>query len=165
MAIEPARETEVAFSAPYLTIEGVFLVKRDAAFSSESDVDRPGVTIGVKEGSAYDLYLSRTIEHATVVRGTDGTDVFVEQGLDVAAGIRQPMTSFVGDGAAYRLLEPAFMQIRQAVGVRRDRHPETIAFVADTVRDLVNSGFVRCQLGLAGQDPDLASVPHSPSSR
>src|SRR6266568_1241740 len=61
-------------------------------FRTATDVDRPGVRIGVKQGSAYDLYLSRTLRHAEVVRGTDGIDEFRAQGLDAAAGTRQPMT-------------------------------------------------------------------------
>ena len=64
LAIEPAREADVAFSPPYLAIEGVYVVPVDAPFGDASEVDRPGVTIGVKEGSAYDLYLTRTLEHA-----------------------------------------------------------------------------------------------------
>ena len=157
LAIEPAREGVVSFSPPYLTIEGVYVVASGATFEGADDVDRPDVRIGVKEGSAYDLYLTRTVEHAVIVRGTDGTDVFVEQGLEVAAGIRQPLTAFVGDGAAYRLLEPAFMQIRQAVGVRRDRSDDAVQFVAGVVSDLLDSGSIRAELGRSGQDPGLAT--------
>ena len=72
-----------------------------ATFEGSDDVDRPDVRIGVKDGSVYDLFLTRTIEHAEIVRGTDGTDVFVELGLEVAAGIRQPLTAFVGDSTTY----------------------------------------------------------------
>ena len=32
--------------------------------------------IGVKEGSAYDLHLSRTLEHATLERGPEGIDTY-----------------------------------------------------------------------------------------
>ena len=157
LAIEPAREGDVAFSPPYLTIEGVYAAGRDAEFETAADVDRPGVTIGVKEGSAYDLYLTRTLEHAEIVRGVEGTDVFVERDLDVAAGIRQPLTTFVGAGSTYRLLEPAFMQIHQAVGIPRDRGQEAVEYLGAFVRDLVASGFIRTQLVEAGQDPDLAN--------
>ena len=156
LAIEPARQGEISFSPPYLAIEGVYAVHRGSTFGSSADVDQPGVTIGVKEGSAYDLYLTRTVERAEIIRGVDGTDVFVERGLDVAAGIRQPLTAFVEAGERYRLLEPAFMQIRQAVGIPRDRDGEAVSWVAEVVRDLVSSGFVADQLARAGQDPALA---------
>jgi polar amino acid transport system substrate-binding protein len=95
LAIEPAREAEIAFTAPYVVIEGVFVVRRDSAITASADVDREGVRIGVKQGSAYDLYLSRSLQHASVVRGDEGVDVFCDLGLEVAAGIRQPMTEFV----------------------------------------------------------------------
>ena len=77
-------------------IEGVYVVPCDSPITTAAEVDRDGVRIGVKQGSAYDLFLSRTLQHATVVRGDEGVDVFRELGLEVAAGIRQPMTAFVG---------------------------------------------------------------------
>lgn len=157
LAVEPAREKDATFSPPYVVIEGVYVVPVDADITASDQVDRPGTTIGVKEGSAYDLFLSRTVEHAEIVRGTDGTDVFVERGLDVGAGIRQPLTTFVGDASQYRLLEPAFMQIRQAVAVPRGRSGRAAAFLTAFVAALITSGFVRAQLEEAGQDPDLVA--------
>lgn len=73
LAIEPAREAEVAFTAPYVVIEGVYAVPRRSNLTTVADVDRAGVRIGVKRGSAYDLFLSRTLEHASVVRGEEGS--------------------------------------------------------------------------------------------
>lgn len=73
LAIEPARAAQVAFTAPYVVIEGVFAVPRDSALGTVADVDRPGVRIGVSRGSAYDLYLTRTLRHASVVRAADGS--------------------------------------------------------------------------------------------
>lgn len=97
MAIEPARAAQVAFTAPYVLIEGVYAVRADSPVGSVADVDREAVRIGVKEGSAYDLYLTRTAQHATLVRGSEGLTVFVEQGLEVGAGIRQPVTAYVSE--------------------------------------------------------------------
>ena len=95
LAVDPARQETVAFTAPYVVIEGVFAVPDDSPLTSAADVDRPGVRVGVKKGSAYDLFLTRTLAHAEVVRGSEGTTVFVEQELEVAAGIRQPVVGFV----------------------------------------------------------------------
>jgi polar amino acid transport system substrate-binding protein len=69
LAIEPARESVVAFTAPYVVIEGVFVVPDDSPLGAPADVDREGVRIGVKKGSAYDLFLSRTRQRAHVARG------------------------------------------------------------------------------------------------
>jgi polar amino acid transport system substrate-binding protein len=105
LAIEPARAAEVAFSAPYVLIEGVYVVPDDSPLVTAEDADQDGIRIGVKEGSAYDLYLSRTLRHATVVRGDEGTDVFVDGNLDAGAGIREPATEFVASHPGYRLLD------------------------------------------------------------
>ena len=141
LAIEPAREAEVAFTAPYIVIEGVYAVPVDSDIRTVADVDRPGVRVGVKHGSAYDLFLTRTLQHATIVRGTDGVDAFREENLDVAAGIREPMTEFVERNPDVRLIDERFMQIQQAVGTAKTRRPETVAFLRDLVEELKASGF------------------------
>jgi len=81
LADEPARAAEVAFTRPYVLIDGVYAVHGSSSYRSPGEVDATGVRIGVKEGSAYDLFLTRTLQHATIVRGADGTTVFAEQGL------------------------------------------------------------------------------------
>ncbi|MFI8927012.1 transporter substrate-binding domain-containing protein [Streptomyces sp. NPDC053474] len=157
LAVDPEREEEVAFSTPYVHIEGTYAVPVGSRFASAADVDRDGVRVGVKKGSAYDLYLSRALQHATVVRGVDGVDVFHAEGLDVAAGIRQPLTAHVARHPELRLLEPAFMTIRQAMGTTRERSPETVRFLSDLVTELVASGFVADALRRSGQEPTLAA--------
>jgi polar amino acid transport system substrate-binding protein len=151
LAIDPAREAEVAFTAPYVVIEGVYAVPRESGIRTPADVDRAGVRVGVKHGSAYDLFLTRTLEHATVVRGDEGADVFRDQQLEAGAGIRQPMTAFVAGNPAYRLLEGRFMEIRQALGTTRARSPATVAFLRDLVEELKAGGFVADALRRAGQ--------------
>ena len=151
LAVEPAREAQVAFTAPYVVIEGVFVVPRDSPLVTPADVDRPGVRIGVKRGSAYDLFLTRTLQHATVVRGAEGVDVFLDEGLDVGAGIRQPVTAFASAHPEVRLIGERFMQIQQAVGTTRARRPETVEFLREVVEDLKASGFVSDALRRSGQ--------------
>jgi polar amino acid transport system substrate-binding protein len=163
LAIEPARAAQVAFTAPYVVIEGVFVVPRDSPLTTPADVDRPGVRIGVKQGSAYDLYLSRTLEHATVVRGEEGVTAFEEQGLEVAAGIRQPMTAYATTHPGTRVLPERFTRIRQAVATTRDRAPATIAFLHDLVEELKASGFVAEALHRANQ-PDATVAPPASGS-
>ncbi|GIG68149.1 transporter substrate-binding domain-containing protein [Phytomonospora endophytica] len=151
LAVEPAREAEVAFSAPYAVIEGVYVVADGSPFTKAADVDAPGVRIGVKEGSAYDLFLTRTLQHATVVRGEEGVDEFLTQGLDAGAGIRQPATAFAAATPGVRLIEDRFMQIRQAVGTTIGRTPETIAYLRELVEELKASGFIAEALLRSGQ--------------
>ncbi|MFG1646538.1 transporter substrate-binding domain-containing protein [Amycolatopsis sp. NPDC049252] len=158
LAIDPARAAEVAFTAPYVVIEGVYVVPRDASFTTPDDVDRPDVRIGVKQGSAYDLFLSRTLKHATVVRGDEGVTAFETQGLEAAAGIRQPMAAYAAAHAGVRVIPGRFMEIQQAVGTGKDRRPETVAFLHDLVEELKASGFVAESLRRANQ-PDAAVAP------
>lgn len=159
LAIEPAREAEVAFTAPYVVIEGVFAVPSGSPVRTPADVDRPGVRIGVKRGSAYDLYLTRTLQHAEVVRGEEGTTVFLDEDLDVAAGIRQPVTAFVRERTGLRLVDERFMEIRQAVGTTLSRRPETVEFLAATVEELKASGFVASSLARSGQGDASVAPP------
>jgi polar amino acid transport system substrate-binding protein len=158
LAIEPAREAEVAFTAPYVVIEGVFVVPQDSAITTTADVDRERVRIGVKQGSAYDLFLSRTLQHASVVRADEGTDVFRGLGLEVAAGLRQPMTEFVGSHPGLRLIEDRFMEIQQAVGTTRTRGSETVQFLRAFVEELKSSGFVADALRRSNR-PDATVAP------
>jgi polar amino acid transport system substrate-binding protein len=159
LAIDPAREETVAFTAPYALIEGVFAVPHDSSLLSATDVDRPGVRVGVKEGSAYDLYLTRTLEHATVVRGPEGTTVFTDERLEVAAGIRQPILDFLAVRPDLRMLEPRFMEIRQALGTTRTRSQETVAFLHTFVEDLKSSGFVADALHRSGRRDATVAPP------
>ncbi|MFJ9391378.1 transporter substrate-binding domain-containing protein [Nocardioides sp. NPDC101246] len=156
LAVEPARAAEVEFTAPYVLIEGVYAVATDSPIQTADDVDRRGVRVGVKEGSAYDLFLTRTLKNAEVVRGVDGIDAFRELGLDVAAGIRQPLARHVAADPGLRLLEPRFMQIRQAVAVARDHRPATVSFLQELVEDLKSGGRIAESLASSGQDASVA---------
>jgi polar amino acid transport system substrate-binding protein len=153
LAIEPAREAEVSFTGPYVIIEGVYAVPDDSRIETADEVDRKGVRIGVKEGSAYDLFLTRTLKNAEVVRGAEGTDLFREQNLEVAAGVRQPLTRYVATHRGLRIVEPRFMEIRQAVAIPKGRD---IAFLRDLVETLKANGFVAGSLARSGQDATVA---------
>lgn len=156
LAIEPAREAEVAFTAPYVVIEGVYLVREDSPIATAAEADRPGVRIGVNRGSAYDLYLSRTLAHAEVVRGEDGVALFLEGDPDVAAGIRQPLARVVARHRGLRIVEPRFMEIGQAVATPRPRSEAAMAFLRGAVEELKAGGFVAAALERSGQDATVA---------
>lgn len=158
LAVDPERAEELAFSAPYVLIEGAYAVPEGSPMRNVGDVDRPGVRVGVKQGSAYDLHLSRTLEHADVVRGSDGVDVFAERGLEVAAGIRQPLEAYVAEHPGLRVLDGSFMQIPQAVAVSRRRDDAAVGWVAAMVDELIGSGWVAHALTRHGQDPALAAT-------
>ncbi|TDV55334.1 polar amino acid transport system substrate-binding protein [Actinophytocola oryzae] len=164
LAIEPARAESVAFTAPYVEIEGVYVVPDASPITGPADVDRPGVRVAVNGGSAYDLFLTRTLREATLVRGEDGIESFREQGLEAVAGIRQPMTAFVAENPDLRLVEERFMAIRQAVGTTRDRSPATVGFLGELVEELKKTGFVADSLRRAGQADVTVAPPATPQT-
>jgi polar amino acid transport system substrate-binding protein len=156
LGIEPARAGEVAFTAPYVLIEGVYAVPERSPLGTVADVDRPGVRIGVKRGSAYDLFLTRTLRHATVVRGAEGTEVFLTESLEAAAGVREPVTEFVSSHPGVRLIDGRFMEIRQAVGTAITKRPETTLFLRGLVEELKATGFIADSLRRSGQTAPVA---------
>ena len=156
LAVEPARAAQIAFTAPYVLIEGVYAVPRESPLVTVADVDGEGIRIGVKHGSAYDLFLTRTLRHATVVHGPEGTEAFLTGNLEAAAGVREPMTEFVAARPAYRLIEGRFMEIPQAVGTAKTKRPETARFLHDLVEELKASGFVASALRRSGQTAPVA---------
>jgi polar amino acid transport system substrate-binding protein len=156
LAIEPARAAEIAFTAPYVLIEGVYAVPRESPLVTVADVDGEGIRIGVKHGSAYDLFLTRTLRHATVVRGAEGTEAFAAENLDAAAGVREPMTEFVAAHPQYRLIEGRFMEIPQAVGTVKAKRQETTRFLHDVVEELKATGMVADALRRSGQTAPVA---------
>jgi len=98
VAIEPVRAAEIEFTAPYVIIEGGYMVPKESPLQTIADVDRPGVRIAVGVGAAYDLYLTRTIKNATIVRAPTGggssmIDMFVHDRLEVAAGVKQDVAA------------------------------------------------------------------------
>jgi polar amino acid transport system substrate-binding protein len=156
LAIEPARAARIAFTAPYVLIEGVYAVPRESPLTTVADVDSEGVRIGVKDGSAYDLFLTRTLRHAAIVRGDEGTEAFASGNLEAAAGVREPMTEFVAAHREYRLIEGRFMEIPQAVGTVRTKRQETTRFLHDVIEELKTSGFVADALRRSGQTAPVA---------
>lgn len=148
-AIDPARGAGIAFTAPYLLIEGAYLVRADSPLSVNEEVDRPGTRVVVGQGSAYDLYLSRELKHAEIVRAPSSPDVvptFLAQGLDVAAGVKQQLEMDAVRQPGLRLLPGRFMVIQQAMGIAKPRGAEAAFWLSVFVEEMKASGFVAAAL-------------------
>ena len=142
-AADPERGRGVAFSAPYVLIEGCWLVPDASPIRTADEVDRPGHRIVVAEGSAYDLFLTRRIAHAQLVRVATSQAVvghFLATDADVAAGVRQQLEADRARRAGLRLVEPPFMAIGQAAGVAESRGPETARWLRDAIETIKASG-------------------------
>lgn len=160
MAIDPQRTEKIAFSRPYVVIEGTYLVRKGAAFHDPADLDRPGVRIAVARGSAYDLYLSRSLKNAQLIRTVttqDAIALFRNEHLDAAAGVRQALMPAAAQGDV-SVLDGRFMRIEQAVAVPRG-HDAGAAFAEAFIKQAMASGAVRAGLSANGQDADLAVRP------
>ena len=144
-AVDPLRGAEVAFTDPYILIEGAYLVRDDSLRRANEDVDRAGTTVAVGQGSAYDLFLTRELKHATFVRVPGAPAVLealLEGRVDVAGGIRQVLVETAACVPGVRVLPGRFMVIRQAMGLARSRGPQAEAALRAFVEEMKASGFV-----------------------
>lgn len=144
-AVDPARGAEIAFTAPYLLIEGAYLVRDESPLQANDEVDRAGLRVAVGKGSAYDLFLSRELKAAEIVRAPSSPDVvpaFLEQGLEVAAGVKQQLEMDAARLPGLRLLLGRFMVIRQAMGTAKAAGQQAADHVAAFVEAMKASGFV-----------------------
>ena len=148
-AIDPLRGQAIAFTGPYVLIEGSYLVRDDSPITANVEVDRTGQRVVVGKGSAYDLYLSRTLRHAELVRAPTSPEVadfFVREHLDVAAGVRQQLEADAKRLPGLRLLDGRFMVIEQAMGVPKMRGATAAVFLAAFVEEAKADGFVAAAL-------------------
>jgi polar amino acid transport system substrate-binding protein len=165
LAIDPVRAADIAFTAPYVVIEGSYLVPHDSPLRTLGDVDRAGIRIAVGRGAAYDLFLSRTLQHAQLVRAETSAaavELFLAGGLDAAAGVRQPLLAVAQAQSGLRVIDGSFTQIQQAMGLPRRPAPAGAAgwrYLWQFVEDCKASGLVAAALLASGQrDAAVASA-------
>ena len=161
IAIEPARAAEIEFTAPYVVIDGTYMVRKDSPLKEVADVDKPGIRIGVGLNSAYDLYLTRTLKQATVVRAkvggaVAGIELFVNEKLEATAGVRQALEAYAKNHPDMRVMEGAFQQIQQAMGTPKGRGAAGVNYLKAFVEDMKASGFVADALKRSGQTARVA---------
>ena len=144
-AIDPKRGEGVRFSAAYVQIEGAYLVRHNSPLTDNAQVDKAGTRIMVGKGSAYDLFLSRELKAATILRAPTSpavVDTFIAENADVAAGGKQQLEGDAAGLGGLRLLPGRFMVIEQAMGVQANRGDAAQQFLRDFVERQKASGFV-----------------------
>ena len=160
LAVEPVRAAEIDFTAPYVLIEGTYMVPKDSSLRKIEDVDRAGIRIAVATGSAYDLYLTRTIKHATLLRAPTGPaalDMFVRDKLEAAGGVKQPLVEFAAAHPSLQVMDGRFMAIQQAMGMPKGRS-KAHAYLRSFVEEMKASGFCADALKRSNQ-PDAVVAP------
>ena len=144
LAVDPGRAGDISFTAPYIEIEGTYLVPAGSSVREVADVDRKGVRVGVSAKSAYDLFLSRSLQHAELVRGPTnnaGFELILAGKVDVVAGIRQHLVANAQRLPGSRVLEGRFMAIQQALGTPKGRDVAA-KYLREFIEDVKASGLV-----------------------
>lgn len=144
LAVDPGRADEIDFTAPYVEIEGTYLIPAGAPFRAVADVDREGVRVGVSGKSAYDLFLSRYLKHAQIVRAQSpesALDLILSAKVDVLAGVRQTLVANSAKVPGSRVFDDRFMAIGQALGIVKGRG-DGAEYLREFIEDVKASGFV-----------------------
>jgi polar amino acid transport system substrate-binding protein len=163
LAIDPARASEISFTAPYVIIEGTYMVPADSPLRTIGDVDRDGVRVAVGNKSAYDLYLTRTLKRAQIVRvptSPAAIEIFLTDKLEAAAGVKQPLLQFAKTNPKVRVMDGRFMAIEQAMGAPKGREAGA-RYLGEFVEEMKASGFVARGLERSGQ-VDATVAPNAP---
>jgi polar amino acid transport system substrate-binding protein len=153
LARDPVRADVIDFTAPYVIIEGSYLVPCNAPLTTNEDLDTPGVRIAVGKGAAYDLYLTRTLKHAELVRAptTPGAvDLFIDQKLNAVAGVRMPLLRYAAEHPEYRVIDGRFMAIEQALAVPKG-NIAALGFLSNFIETLKADDYIAEALEKSGQ--------------
>jgi len=161
LAVEPGRAGEIGFTAPYILIEGTYLTPPGSPIRSIVDVDRAGVRVGTSTGSAYDLYLSRNLALAQIVKAENPNttfDLLVDGKVDIVAGVRQALIANSSKLPGSRVFDERFMAIEQAMGMPHGR-PAGLLVLREFIEDMKTSGFVAQALERAGVKGVVVAPP------
>lgn len=160
LAIDAARAENIDYSAAHSELEGSYLVPADSPFETIEDVDQEGVRIASSQGAAYDLFLSRNLQHAELVKADSSPEAFelmIDQQLDALAGVKAAMGRVKERLPGSRILSGNFMTIPQAAGIPKGR-PEAARYVREFIEEMKSSGFIAQAFERHGLGPDDAIV-------
>ena len=144
VAIDPLRGQEIAYSSAYVQIEGAYMVQNHSTIEKNEDVDKKDIRIVVGKGSAYDLFLTREIKHATLIRSQSSQSVlddFIQERYEVAAGVKQQLEMDAQRYNNLRMLPGRFMVINQAMGIPHQR-PNALTYIQNFIVNMKKSGFI-----------------------
>ena len=165
LARDPVRAQGILFTAPYVVIEGTYMVGNASPLRSVEELDRADTRIAVGRGSAYDLYLTRALRNAELVRAPsspEAIETFLRDRLEAVAGVTQPLVEYAKAHPEVRVIPGRFMVIEQAVGIPSGRDAG-LPFVRAFVEEMKASGFVAHALAGSGQG-DAAVAPAAPAA-
>lgn len=144
LGAEPQRAHAIDFTAAYVEIEATYLVPSGSPLQAIAEVDRPGIRIVAPDRSAYELYLTRSLKHAELVRvqGADNAFAhFVAEKLDALAGLRPRLVTDQDALPGSRILAGNFTAVQQAAGTPKGR-PAGAQYLRAFIEDIKASGLV-----------------------
>lgn len=144
LAIHPERAKRVSFTRPYKEIVATYAVRDDSLIQSVDEADKADTTILVGAGSAYDLYLTKSLEHAELRRARDPGESFERfrdgEG-DLVGGVLQSLQRHFPQGCGVRILPGRITTVRQAMIL--PYHDEVrIAALDAFLKRAIDDGFV-----------------------
>jgi polar amino acid transport system substrate-binding protein len=147
VAIDPVRGVDISYTPAHIQIEGAYMVKSSSTLNRNEEVDVTGTEIVVGKGSAYDLFLTREIKNATLLRAANSQSVVDDFMLgkgNVAAGVKQQLESDAKRYEGLRMLPGRFMVINQAIGIPKARpdFEKTTLYLSEVITQLKKSGFI-----------------------
>lgn len=144
LAIDPKRAQQLSFTLPYITIEGTYLVAESSPWQNVEQLDQAAITINVGKGAAYDLFLTRHLNHASLNRletSQSAVERFLAGEGDVVAGVRQPLQQAAQAHPGYRVLVDSFTEIQQAICTPR-ANEKLFTFISEQLAQWLACGEV-----------------------
>jgi polar amino acid transport system substrate-binding protein len=160
IAFEVERAQTIDFSIPYVLIDANFLVRKDAVFTTNGEVDKAGVRIAVSERSAYDLWLANHFKNPEIIRAKSiqgSHEIFLRGEADVLASLKPKLLEELSSSNDYRIIQTPFTAVKQSVGVKKG-NPEAVRFLNDLIGKLIDNGFIGASLKKHRMDQKL-SIP------
>lgn len=152
MGINAERATVMEFSAPYMEVEQGYLVRAGVPIATALDVDKAGVRIGVLEKAGADLYLSRTLKNAVVVRAANSAELYALLGAgkaDVIAATKTALFAEAEKQPGSRVLDGRLLSEPIGMGVPKGRDAAAAAYVGKFVEAAKEDGSVKSAIDRA----------------
>jgi polar amino acid transport system substrate-binding protein len=155
----PARAKDVDFTAPILALELGYLAPSGSKITSAAAVDRPGIRIGVTEGSSTQSKLSGELKNAVLVTAPTvkgAIDMLAHGGIDVYATNKAILSEMSDALPGSHILDGRWGLEHMAIGIPKGRE-RGMAYLRKFGEDAKESGLVQRtaqRAGLRGTAPD-----------
>ena len=164
VALDPARAAEINQTPPYVQIEGAYIVRNDSPLKGNNEVDRKGHRVVVGRNSAYDLYLTRALKQAELVRTPTSAmvvDTMLKENYEVGAGVKQALENDARRVPGVRLLPGRFMVINQAMASQKGKEAGA-RYLREFIEEMKSSGFVAKAIERHQQPSAVVAPPGDP---